>query len=302
MKKLYLLIILLSSILTAFSQRELSVFFYSGEIGYKNQEQDWKMIDKLNLKLIPADSIHLSEGSQLFLIKNKGDQVLISKAGKYPLEEVITSLDDEEDIIAAYTEFVWEEFNHPHKDLDKYADKYMREKGGVSRAANIPEIFSPFAGSDIIDDYIYFSWKNEGAVFYTLSFWDSDTYGRKLFELSVKDTMVVISTSTLWLPKNEVFYWSVTIEGQNPVNYFPIAILGKKEKREIEAEVSKIEKNMKEAKPELIWLVLASFYEKNDLLQQAKNAYMNALDFSLNDKNIKEYYKLFLARIGEFGK
>ncbi len=298
MKKLSLLTILLSFTCFAFPQQELSVFFYSGDIKYKNQEQEWKMIDKLNLKLSPSDSIHLSAGSQLFLINKKGDQVLISKTGKYPLTEVISSSsDDGENIIAAYTGFVWEEFSHPHKDLEKYADKYMKEKGGVSRAANIPEILSPFLGSDIIDDKIYFSWKNEGDVPYTLSFWDSDRNGRKLFELSIKDTLVIISSNSLWLPKNDIIYWSVTIEGKNPVNFFPISILGKKEKREIEAEVSKIEKNMKEAKPELIWLVLASFYEQNNLLQQAKYAYQNALDFSLNDKNIETYYKLFLARV-----
>lgn len=282
------------------SQEEYRVFFYSGEMAYKSIDRpDWKTINQLNIPLYPADSVMLTDGSQVYLIKKEGGQVLVHQAGKHILKDLLAETDEEaQGLFASYAEFVWEEFNHPHKDLEKYADKYMKEKGGVSRAVNIPEIYTPFYGSHIIADQIYFSWKDEGKVNYTLSFWDSDQNGRKLFELTLKDSSLSVSTKTAWMPVDETFYWSVALEGENPANFFPVKILGENDAEKIEAELRQRDKQFGNYRPELICLLKASFFEENGLYQQARFAYLNALDFAANDTEIQEYFDLFLARMG----
>ncbi len=302
----YLLLILFVSIsFSVFSQSEFSVFFYSGNVKFKKARTEyWNEIDQLNLKIDVTDSIYIKQGSQLFLISKSGKQILLHKEGKYYLENLIKSIPDneQENIIAAYAEFIWEEFNNKHQDIEKYADKHMREKGGVSRAVNLPEIFMPVYGTYIISDKILFSWKNEGNVFYNLSFWDDDVNGKKLFELLLKDTLIKISTISHWIPKNKTLYWSLSLIDKRPANFIPIKILGKKEKREISSKISEIEKIIENVRPEFIWLIKASFYEQNNLLNQANNSYLNALDLSNNDQNILEYYNLFLARTQQLNK
>ncbi|MCF8344197.1 MAG: hypothetical protein K9H13_06120 [Bacteroidales bacterium] len=283
-----------------FSQEEYRVFFYSGDIEFKvNGYNQWQKVNRLNIPLFPADSINLINGSQMYLINQNGEQALVLQSGKLLLSDFLDEAGDGTDnIIASYAEFVWEEFNHPHKDLEKYADKYMKEQGGVSRAINIPEIYTPFYGSHIIADQIYFSWKDEGMLKYTLSFWDSDKNGRKLFELTLKDTSLSVSTKTAWIPADETFYWSVSLEGENPANFFPVKVLDRNDTEKIEAGLRQMDKQFDDYRPELIWLLIASFYEEDDLYQQARFAYLNALDFAANDAEIQEYFDLFLARMG----
>ncbi len=286
-----------------FSQEKVfKVFYYDGDIQYKHHKQkEWVDIISIDLTLKLNDSIALWGESGLYLIDNEGRQFYLAHPGKYEIMAVCDSIKNlvSQSLFTRYSQFIWDEFNKPHIDIEEYADRYLKDKGGVSRAANIPEIFSPFYGTYILNDQIGFKWEDSGAEDYTLSFWDSDYNGKRLFAVTISDTVFSISTKLSWMPENKVFYWAVTENRKPASNFIPVKVFGGEEKNKIHEAVNSIKKEIQVSK-EVSLLMLAAFYEKNSLYQLANNSYQKAIRLNPENKVIKEYYNLFMARMGNF--
>ncbi len=275
------------------------VFFFNGEVSFKGyQEKSWNILNDVNIMLTPNDSINLEKGSELFLFDNNAAQYYFSLPGKNKISTLTDSINllERESLISKYADFIWKELNKPHADLDDYAEKHMREKGGVSRAVNIPVIYEPFYGTYIIDDKLEFKWENTGVDKYTLSFWDSDKNGRCFFSVAIEDTFALVPTDLPWMPEDGIlYYYSITEKNKPSTNFIPVKVLNKEEKENILVSLDQIMHN-----PNIKgWsrdLIIASLYEENNLLINANQIYLEILENNPNNTAIQKYYNLFLAR------
>jgi hypothetical protein len=279
------------------------VFFYNGDIQYKYyQLKEWNNLNRINFTFMQSDSISLGEQSELYLFDNEGRQLHLSHPGKYEIIAMSDSIKKQgsKSLFTRYVQFIWEELNTPDKNIEQYADRYMKEKGGVSRAVNIPLIISPFYGTYILENQIDFKWENTGEK-YTLSFWDSDNNGRGFLSIAIEDTTATLSTKLPWIPKDKIFYYSITENDKPATNFIPIKVPGKEKKEKILQGVNSIKESFPE-KGEAMLLLLAAFYEKNNLLEKAESSYLEAIKLNPGNKILWDYYELFLARMGIHSK
>ncbi|MFC2107097.1 hypothetical protein ACFLRY_02055 [Bacteroidota bacterium] len=301
MKKSFIIIILFllgSSIIS--QDIKYKVFFFNGEISFKRYEGSlWNKFndDDLNFTLLPTDSIFLGNEAELFLIDNANAQYIFSDPGKNKISVLTDSIEalGGESLIGKYADFIWDELNKAKDDFDNYTEKHMREKGGVSRAINIPEIYSPIYGTFIIDDKISFIWENTGVEKYTLSFWDSDMNGNCFFSVAIEDTFATIPTKLPWMPEDgNLYYYSITESNKDATNFIPLKVLNNTEKEKIESDIEQIRQDLNQSVA-IQYLIIASYYEENNLLDKAKQSYLQALEENDN-AIIQRNYILFQAR------
>ncbi len=296
------IIFLLISI-TVFSQEDaLKVFFCKGDIHFKREwQEEWLELSLLDLKLKNHDSLALGNESVLYLLDNESRLFYLSHPGKFQIIALIDSIESQggSSLFSRYSCFLWDELNKPHKDIEKYSRRYLADKGGVSRAPNIPHVICPFYGSFILADQIDFSWGNCRANEYTLSFWDSYDNGDNLFTVTIADTAFSISTKQKWMPVNKVFYWAITVNRKPASVFIPIKVLDVESRNEIHKDIKAI-KEETHASDEVGLLIIAAFYESHNLYHLANDSYLEAIRLNPENQHVKEYYHLFMARMGDF--
>ena len=296
-------IIFLFISMVVFSQDDaLKVFFYKGDIHFKREwQEEWLELGLLDLKLNKHDSLVLGDESVLYLLDNKSILFYLAHPGKFQIKVLVDSIESQggSSLFNRYSCFLWDEFNKPHKDIEKYARRYLADKGGVSRAPNIPRIICPFYDSFILADQIDFRWAGCGAKEYTLSFWDSYNNGDNLFTVTMADTAFSMSAKQQWMPVNEVFYWAITANSKPASIFIPIKVLDVESRNEIHKDIKAI-KEETHASDEVGLLIIAAFYERHNLYHLANDSYLEAIRLNPENQLVKEYYHLFRARMGDF--
>lgn len=296
-------IIFLLISMAVFSQEDaLKVFFYEGDIDFKRAWQtEWLELSLLDLQLDKNDSLALENESLLYLLDDESRLFYLSHPGKFQINTLIDSIESQggRSLFSRYYNFLWDELNQPNKDIEKYARQYLADKGGVSRAPNIPHIICPFYDSFILADKIDFIWEDCGAKEYTLSFWDSYNYGDNLYTVTIADTFFSISTKQKWMPINEEFYWTVTINKKPASNFVPIKVLDIESKNEIRKELKTFDEETHLSNGVSL-LIIAAFYERHNLYRLANDSYLEAIRLNPENQLVKKYYHLFMARMGDF--
>lgn len=300
MRESVFIIILIFSLRLFGQDDNFKIFYCDGKILFKNElEGKWIELKPDYVTLKQEDSIRLFHNSTIYLLDHEGFQCNLSKQGDYCISKAIDSLKNHggPSLFRKYSQFLWDELNKPHQDIEKYANRYLADKGGVPRTSGRPYVIYPLHGSFILDDHIDFKWEDSGANEYTLTFWDSNDNGNKVFSLQVNDTTISISKKQKWIPIDKMFYWSLTENRKAASIFIPIKILDKKSKNEILKDIKAIEEEQYFTE-EVRLLLLAAYYEKNNLFKKANNAYIYAIEFNPENQIIRQYYQLFLARMG----
>jgi len=291
---------ILISVTLSSQENEYKVFFYGGDVYFKQQQQ-WLRFNSINYIFTNNDSISLGDESFLYLVDKENMQFFIDQSGKHKIDGAIEYIKKQgsSSLLGRYSKFIWDELNKPNEDIEEYADQYLKDKGGVSRAMNIPQIISPFYNTHILRDEILFKWENSGAQKYTLSFWDSDYEGRRLFSLTISDTVFSLQLDQDWIPRNRTLFWSVSENKKPATNFIPFMVLGEEEKERIHETVEGMNTEF-QGPEEIKLLMLAAFYEENNLYQLARDSYRLASSLDPDNQAIEEYYRLFMARMGDY--
>lgn len=299
MRKLNIFWFLLS-VNIAFGQvATYKVFFFDGKIQLKGQgATGWSELNTLNYTLNLRDSLALSQDSYIYLVDQKGDQLFLEHPGRY---EIVNLTEDDgrtesTSLFARYARFVWEELGETEEDVDDYADRTLKEKGGVKRAVNFPPIILPYYGSHEMGEEMHFEWKSTGTEAYVLTFWESDTDGKWLFSTTTSDTMILLSTRLDWIPEDVDIFFTLTEKKRPANNFIPIMVLGPEKRQRILSELEIIA-SMK-AHEQVKLLLTASMYEENKLYSEADKTYRRALELHPGNEEILLYYSLFRERRG----
>lgn len=279
-------------------QERFEVVYSAGKIDYKNHaENKWEALGKQGIKCSSDDSLRLMTGAQLLLSTKSNQQVYFHKEGNYLIRDVLSQAEKEnQSVISAYAGFAWQELTNEQKDLESEGDRYMTERGSVSRADNIPVITAPFPGTSIYDGFIKFIWKPEPGAEYVFSLWDSDRNGVKLFEMILADTTLKLNANAFWIPEGETFFWSVALKEKKPSQFFLIKVLSDEEKSLIESSLRKI--NRQNLDDEWKMIQKAALFEQFNALHKADAYFLRALESSVNAAEVNTLYKSFLTRNG----
>jgi hypothetical protein len=281
---------------------QVSVYYFSGDVKYSAGKAEAKPV-YFNAPVTASTLFTLASRSELILKDRVNNFLVIKEAGTYRAEDLLRLFleRNKTDFTSSALQFIANEFLHPHEDIKKYADKHLKQKGGVYRSGCVtPLMLFPALDETLRDTLIHFVWNRQpGATQYELRITDArfdpnneQTYFRKI----VSDTVFTLNASeNTYLKKDSVFCWVV-----NPVNqpncarysfYFKPATRSEQVKRDLLKSIP-AGLNFEES-----ILAICVVFEREGLIREAEQGYLFLYE-STENKGYLNMLALFRARHG----
>ena len=250
----------------------------------------WEPI-RIGASLKEADELKLAENGYLGLIHVSGKPKEIKVAGVYEVSKLSSEMGGgSTSVVQKYTDFI----------LSSNAEAKVNRlsaTGAVHRgeAADI-SVLLPEANAKVFNDEVVISWQVNGAVGpYVVTF--KNMFDDVLQTIETPETMVKVDLNDPKLAKEQTIIVTVTSKENpepNPTTH-AITRLTKAEHDRIQTSLNEIQGDLGE--PTAMGdVILAQFYENNNLLIDALSAYQKAN--KLQPDAFQESYDEFLVRQG----
>ncbi len=246
---------------------------------------------KVGTSLKSADELKISENSYLGLVHVSGKAVEVKKSGNYKVMDLAAKVNGGSSVLNKYTDFILTSNTAPKNRL--------AATGAVDRGVDNIHVYLP---------------KSEQAVVYNndvLIRWDADAASgpyvvtfKSLFddELDVVRTDEPVAAIKLDDPnftnEDNILVEVASASNKNKISYkYTLKKLSKADKERIKTSLSEIEDPTSEPTA-LNKLLIAGFYEENNLLIDAGTAYQEAIKLAPDVPQYQEAYNDFLLRNG----
>lgn len=250
-------------------------------------------------ELLSTDILKVAQDAYLGLIGKNGNTLELNKEGTYKVSDLTGGRGAGSDITQKYAALV---LNNMGNASDQSYMYNMSVTGALERSAtsNILQAFMPRT-TNLLENNVSFSWftfKDTDEYIFTLS----DRYAKKVLQQVVRDTILSLDISTLNLAEENCYYWYVSSKLNPKIKSEEYCIykLSKNSLAAVRDTLSVLKKDFGSSNTALNSLILASFYEKNNLLNEAMVSYKDAIKKAPQVDEYKKSYALFLIRIGLF--
>jgi hypothetical protein len=277
------------------------VMVSKGENKVKTTSADWQAL-RIGGKLNDGDELQVGENAYLGLVHKTGKTKEIKAAGTYKISELSQTIAASSDNIATkYADFVISKMSPEEREENRR--KYASVTGAVERGdsdASI-NIFMPTSVS-VYNPQVMIRWDAAAD--------ENSTYVVKLKDLFEQTIMVAETGETSYtIDFNNSKLSNAIVENLVIVN---VSVKGNEDIRSKDAAIerfsadasSSFEVELKDLKTNLgdqssiNNLILAEFYEENNLLLDALTSYESAIRMSPDVEYFKEAYEEFLLRTG----
>ncbi|MBN4052210.1 MAG: hypothetical protein COC01_08075 [Bacteroidetes bacterium] len=294
------LIILSLFISTSYAQTNVYQVLasYGKILVQKTDGAQWVPIATGN-ELIQSDMLKVAEDAYLGLIGNNGNTLELNKQGTYKVSDLTGGFSASSGATQKYAALVLSDMTNTNDQSYMYN---MTVTGALERSVtnNMLQAYMPRT-TNLLKDEVTFSWFNfKDAEEYVFTL--TDRYARRITQKSLRDTLITINLDDLDLKDENCYYWAVSSK-ENPKiksEEYCIYKLSEKARVAIRDTLDTLNKDFGENKTALNCLILASFYEKNNLLNEAMVSYEDAISKAPQVEEYKKSYALFLIRIGLF--
>ncbi|MBI3218954.1 MAG: hypothetical protein HYZ44_05555 [Bacteroidetes bacterium] len=316
------------------SETELfKVLVSKGTVFVQLNKGEWLPLPS-GTKIFDGETVKIGDNSLLSLVTTAGKAVEIKSAGLYPSSELIKQATKGSSLTKRFAGYVANELTRPDEsgvNQENYKAN-MRTTGGVERANDSPvNVFDrtkelaklglvdgqetgiseqqTISGSmipimplatDIIDDIIQFSWqKKQGVELTLLSIRDASH--NSIYQKETDKTFMNLSVTTLKLEKNSCYFWSVTsvANPDDKSEEYSICTIPDDKREAVSDTVKMIEQESPNNGNSVIGkLMLAVFYEQQNLMQRALKCYREALKIAPESDDVILNFYHFRKRIG----
>lgn len=210
----------------AFSQQnDIKVYYVTGQV---------TTIDKSEISQgdIVSGGIIIENDSKIILFSN-GKIIALNETGKYSTSDIEKHFaDSDQNFSKEYFAFIKDQILHGH-----HGEEHGQNVGGaVSRSGTVEQYF-PIPETKLINDGVFFVWKNTGAEYYYVNIYDDQ--GGKVTSYSTIDTTFYMLTSTIGLSPGN-YSWSVS-ELETPAvdnKAFTFEVLANEEAEQFREDIS----------------------------------------------------------------
>lgn len=266
--------------------------------------KEWAPL-KTGQSLNLGDEVKLSEAAYLGLMHNSGKTLEVKSSGEHKINALANSLNSKNSSVASkYADFVMNQMSDD-EDSGDYR-KSMGATGAVDRALASGAKIKVMAHSstDIINPEVLIRWsepKQVGEIeelTYSVTF--SNLFDEAIKTVETNETAYKLNMNVA--PFNELenkfVKVKVTVKGKelNSEEY-AIIVKPKDESKEIMNTLSELKTEVKEENA-LDNLVMAAFYEDNNLLLDALTAYERAIEIAPEVEIYQKAYEDFIVRNG----
>ena len=262
---------------------------------------DWKAL-RIGERLNNGDQVQIAEQGYMGMVHSSGKTKEIKKAGDYDITDLAGSISaGTQNIASKYADFVISKMSPEEKEANRR--KYASVTGAVERGDNDAaiNIFMPTSVS-VYNPEVIIRWDPVVG--------ENKTYVVKLKDLFEQTIMVAeTSESSYTIDFNDAKLSSAIVENLVIVN---VSVKGNEDIKSknaaieqfstdatpsFEVELKALQTNLGE-QSSINNLILAEFYEENDLLLDALTSYEFAIKMSPDVAYFKESYDEFLLRNG----
>lgn len=309
------------------------VLVSKGTVLVQQNKGEWLPLPS-GTKVFEGETVKIGDNSLLSLVTNAGKAVEINKAGLYPSADILKQATKGSSLTKRFAGYVAGELTRSD-DSEITRDNYkanMKTTGGVERANDThisvfdrtkelaklsltdqqevaesaqqitTEDMKPIMplATDIIDDIIQFSWHKKAGVDQSLLS-IRDASHNIIYQKETDKTYMNLSVTTLKLEKNSCYFWSVG-NASNPDDKseeYSICTVPDDKREAVSDTVKMIEQESPDNGNSVIGkLMLAVFYEQQNLMPRALKCYQEALKIAPESDDVIMNFYHFRKRIG----
>jgi len=277
------------------------------------------------------DKISLKEDSYLGLVHYSGKTIEITKPGTYSISALSKELSTNSTSSSQkFANYVIDEITAGEIMIPK-TTKNLSTAGSVERATggdvNVGENITSMTGTSskyssvinsaaglfssnsksyikailprnsyIVEPEVTFSWyKNQNVKKYTFNLMDRKD--NSIYKVQTSDTALVLNLQNLKIETSKNYYWYVTGNNDEKSDQYCIYLMNESEIKDVNDELESIVGN-KNQENAITKLILASFYEDENIMNLAIKSYREALVIAPDVPSYKNLYAQYLYRIG----
>lgn len=267
------------------------VLALDGEVLYMKGEQ-WQTVE-LGQSLMVNDVLRLEENAYLGLAHRNGHTLSLSKEGTYEVNSLGNKVSSRERGVAS-----------------KYADLYVNslknasnKTAGASAERNTDQsrvkILLPNS-VDVFNDEVILRWKNTSSLEERYEVKLKNMFNEVIMVKEVQDTKAVLDFNNEKIAKERMIIVSVNsidFKDQQSSDY-GMKHLTPEEAAPIARELNELKLEITDQQSALDKLILASFYEQNNLLADALTNYEYAISLAPDVEAFRVAYEQFIFRNG----
>ncbi len=264
-----------------------------GENTYKTASGSWEPL-KTGTILNSGDELKTSGNCYVALLHSSGKPFEIKESKDYKIDDLNAQFGGEESgIVGKYAGFVMSKMSPEEREENR--KKYASVTGATERGFSQIQVYMKTT-ADIFNSNAVIRWKPQaGAEAYQLTL--KDWFDEVIMVTETSDNYLKVDFTDSRLKDMELVIVNVSIKGEEETNSGDYAIQKVKDadSEEYRMELVELKANL-DPDTSINNLILAEFYEQNDLLLDALTSYETAIQQSPDVEYFKEAYTEFLMR------
>lgn len=288
---------------SALSQKgDFSVLAVKGMVQYQTSSGWNKVLTGDNLSA--TSKIKVGANSYLGLVYKNGNTFEIKNAGEFSLTDIANKLkSDKGSLSQKLADYVMNEISSSKELLasENYRNN-MQTLGSVERAVELDlvskrkriQLRSPFK-TDVLSDKVNLFWaKTDGVNKYKIVVTD---LFNSVYSTETSDTSIVLNVKDAKLDKDVYYFWTVSALNETDMKSEEscVRFLSDSEVKEVNSNLQELLADIDENSA-LGRIIKATFFEKHNLIFEARQQYINAIDIAPEVDEYKFLYMRFLKR------
>lgn len=252
--------------------------------------ETWQQI-KVGSSLKKDDELKVSENSYLGLVHVTGKAMELKKSGRYKVADLAGQVKEGATVLAKYADFVLSSNTGPKNTL--------AATGAVDRGAGSINVLLPRPELALVyGNKVTINWEDDKTLKPYVVVFES-LFGDELNKIETADNFVVVDLDDKnFLNEDNIIVSVESKANRNKVSSdYTLKKLSRADKERIKAAYSEFSKQTTEATA-LNKLLVAGFFEENNLLIDAIPYYQEAIKLAPDVPSYKEMYNDFLLRHG----
>lgn len=265
-----------------------------------DHSKDWEPI-KTGTTLNSNDELRISENAYIGLVHASGKTVELKNQGNYYVRDLAAKLGNSRSSVASkYANFVINKMtSDEEEDINKNHREYLTVTGAVERSVlDAPIALRMPSSVEVLNKEALIRWDAvDGAKEYVFTV--KNMYDDVILTKEIREPQIMLDLSKAPVSSEELIIVSVKVKGNDKMysGNYGIKRLTGVDADPILKELEQLSMSLKE-ESSLNKLILATFYEENNLLIDALMNYEEAVQLSPDVEQFSIAYDLFAKRNG----
>ena len=261
---------------------------------------DWEPV-RTGATLNSNDELHISENAYIGLVHASGKTVELKNQGNYYVKDLAAKLGNSRSSVASkYANFVINKMTTDEsEDINQNHREYLTVTGAVERSVlDAPISLKMPSSVEVLNDKALIRWddvKEADQYVFTVK----NMYDEVIYSTETKESHILLELGKAPVNSEELIIVSVQVKGNDKMysGNYGIKRLTGVDADPILKELEQLSGSLKE-ESSLNKLILATFYEENNLLIDALMNYEKAVQLSPDVEQFSIAYELFAKRNG----